>query len=127
MNYTPVSGNYPLPYTVPSSLQNQQGTTPAKRHKCQFCVFTSDKPYNVRRHIERKHGGMNIKNVQSYGLPMEIENAGVVYQQNYPLPGPAAYNQMGLPSQQQLSHQGAYLGGYDQGGYLSDVGTQKKC
>ena len=36
MNYTPVSGNYPLPYTVPSSLQNQQGTTPAKRHKCQF-------------------------------------------------------------------------------------------
>ena len=36
MNYTPVSGNYPLPYTVPSSFQNQQGTTPAKRHKCQF-------------------------------------------------------------------------------------------
>ena len=96
MNYTPVSGNYPLPYTVPSSLQNQQGTTPAKRHKCQFCVFTSDKPYNVKRHIERKHGGMNIKNVQGCGVAnmhkhvveninpqMEIGQAQVVYQQNF--------------------------------------------
>ena len=117
MNYTPVSGNYPLPYTVPSSLQNQQGTTPAKRHECQFCVFTSDKPYNVRRHIERKHGGMNITNGQGCGMPVEIENAGVVYQQNYPqlpLPAPATYNQFNIPPPQQLSYQTAYLGGYDQ-------------
>ena len=106
MNYTPVSGNYPLPYTVPSSLQNQQGTTPAKRHKCQFCVFTSDKPYNVRRHIGRKHPEMNNTNVQSYALPMEIENAGVVYQQNYQQQQPQAppsYPQ--LPLHPNLYHQ----------------------
>ena len=65
------------------SYNNQQETTPAKKHKCQFCAFTSDKPFNVRRHIGRKHPEMNNTNVQSYGLPMEIENTGVVYQQNY--------------------------------------------
>ena len=71
MNYTPVSGNYPLPYQDPS-LQNQQETTPAKKHKCQFCAFTSDKPFNVRRHIGRKHSEMNNTNVQSYASPWKL-------------------------------------------------------
>ena len=74
---------------------------------------------------------MNNNNVQKYGFSMEIENAGVVYQQNYtqlPLPAPSTYNQFNIPPPQQLSHQSAYLGGYDQhnsiDGCLSDVGTQ---
>ena len=118
------------------SYNNQQETTPAKKHKCRFCAFTSDKPFNVRRHIGRKHPEMNNTNVQSYASPMEIENAGVVYQQNYrevqpppsypqhALPGPATVNQVNISPPQQLSHQAGYLGGYDQGGYLSEVGTQ---
>ena len=114
------------------SYNNQQETTPAKKHKCQFCAFTSDKPFNVRRHIGRKHPEMNNTNVQSYASPMGIENAGVVYQQNYrevqpppsypqhALPGPATVNQVNISPPQQLSHQAGYLGGYDQGGYLSE-------
>ena len=147
------------------SYNNQQETTPAKKHKCQFHAYTSDKPFNVRRHIGRKHSEMNNTNVQSYASPMEIENAGVVYRQNYrqlqappsypqlPLHGAATVNQFNIPPPQQpvnqpvyhqpvyyqqplingsepqdhtqlVHHQGAYLGGCDQGGYLSDVGTQ---
>ena len=82
MNYTAISGNYPLPYPE-STLQNQQGTLLLKKHKCKFCNYTSDQSNNVTRHALKKHPGMNNKNVQSYGLPMGIENAGVVYQQNY--------------------------------------------
>ena len=116
MNYTPVSGNYPLPYTVPS-LQNHQGTTLMKKHKCRFCNYASERAYDVKKHESRKHGGMNITNVQGCGMPVEIENAGVVYQQNYPqlpLTSPATYNQFNIPPPQQLSYQTAYLGGYDQ-------------
>ena len=80
------------------SYNNQQETTPAKKHKCQFCAFTSDKPFNVRRHIGRKHSEMNNTNVQSYASPMEIENAGVVYQQNYrEVQPPPSYQQHALP------------------------------
>ena len=38
MNYTPVSGNYPLPYQDPS-LQNQQETTPAKNINVNFVLL----------------------------------------------------------------------------------------
>ena len=118
------------------SYNNQQETTPAKKHKCQFCAFTSNKPFNVRRHIGRKHPEMKNTNVQSYGLPMEIKNAGVVYQQNYrevqpppsyqqhALPGPATVNQFNIPPHQQPVNQPNAQSVYHQTGYLSDVGTQ---
>ena len=103
MNYTPVSGNYPLPYQDPS-LQNLQGKPLLKKYKCQFCSFTSDQSNNVTRHALKKHPEMNNKNVQSYGLPMGIENAGVVYQQNYrEVQPPPSYPQ--LPLHPNLYHQ----------------------
>ena len=64
---------------------------------------------------------MNNTNVQSYALPMEIENAGVVYQQNYqqqpqappsypqlPLHGAATVNQFNIPQPQQPVNQPVY-------------------
>ena len=74
MNYTPVSGNYPLPYQDPS-LQNLQGKPLLKKHKCRYCNYTTDRSHDIKKHIGRKHPEMNNTNVQSYGLPMEIENA----------------------------------------------------
>jgi hypothetical protein len=79
---------------------------------------------------------MNNTNVQSYASPMEIENAGVVYQQNYrevqpppsypqhALPGPATVNQFNIPPHQQPVNQPNAQSVYHQTGYLSDVGTQ---
>ena len=92
---------------------------------------------------------MNNKNVQSYGLPMKIGHAGVVYRNNIQPPGNVGMQQpVNQPvvnpvytegyyqqplingsvqrdnAAQPVYHQAAYLGGYDQGGYLSDVGTQ---
>ena len=118
------------------SYNNQQETTPAKKHKCKFCNYTSDQSNNVTRHALKKHPEMNNTNVQSYASPMGIENAGVVYQQNYrevqpppsyqqhALPGPATVNQFNIPPHQQPVNQPNAQSVYHQTGYLSDVGTQ---
>ena len=89
LNYTAVSGNYPLRYQDPA-LQNLHGKPLLKIHKCRFCDYTTVKAHYIKKHIVRKHPEIKMENVQSYGLPMEIGNAGIVYQHNYPLPGPAA-------------------------------------
>ena len=62
MNYTPVSGNYPLPYKN-LSQQHLQGKPLLKKHKCDLCNYTSDRPRNVRRHVEKLHPGMKMENV----------------------------------------------------------------
>ena len=149
MNYTPVSGNYPpLPYGV-STIQNLHGTPLLKKHKCKSCNYQSNRSHDVKRHVEKKHPEMNNTNVQSYGFPMEIGNAGVVYQNNIQPPGNVGVQQpvnqpvvnpvytKGYYQQplingsvqqdnaaQPIYHRTGYLGGYDQGGYLSDIGTQ---
>ena len=115
----------PMNYTGVS--ENLHGTPLLKKHKCKFCNYTSDQSNNVTRHALKKHSGMNNTNVQSYGLPMEIENAGVVYQQNYqaqaspsnpqlPLHGAATVNQFNIPPHQQpVYHQSVYQQtGYNQ-------------
>jgi len=92
MNHTPVSGNYPLSYGS-STIQNLHGTPLLKKHKCKLCNYQSDRPRNIRRHVEKKHPGIYNKNVHSCGLTDIYKNSGeipqmgigqaqVVYQQN---------------------------------------------
>ena len=88
-------------------------------HRCHECSYQTERMYNLKVHQKRKH-----KNVKSYGLPMEIDNAGVVNQQNYLLPGPATVNQFNIPPHQQPVNQPNAQSVYHQTGYLSDVGTQ---
>ena len=83
-----------------------------KVHRCNECSYQTERMYILKVHQKKKH-----KNVKSYGLPMEIENAGVVYQQNYrqlqappsypqlPLHGAATVNQFNIPPPQQPMNQ----------------------
>jgi hypothetical protein len=73
------NGNYAIP-NQDLSFQNHQGTTPAKRHKCQFCNYSSDRLGNVRRHVEIKHPGMNIIRKQSNSLSHNGEQRNIIYQ-----------------------------------------------
>ena len=66
IDYTPVSENYALPY-LDQSLQNQHGTSLMKKHKCRYCNYVSNRPRNIRRHVQKKHLGMNNKDVQGCG------------------------------------------------------------
>ncbi len=73
------NGNYTIP-NQDLSFQNHQGTTPAKRHKCQFCNYSSDRLGNVRRHVEIKHSGMNIVRKHSNSLSHNGEQRKIIYQ-----------------------------------------------
>ena len=111
-----------------------------KKHRCQLCNYQTDRSHDHKRHVEAKH-----KNYQQLQAPpsypqLPLHGAATVNQFNIPPPQqpmnqpvyhqPVYYQQPLIngsvqpENAQPVYHQAAYLGGYDQGGYLSDVGTQ---
>ena len=105
-------------------------------HRCNECSYQTERMYNLKVHQKRKHKHMGENGISTG----RIGHAGVVYQNNIQPSGNAGVQQpLNQPvvnpvytegyyqqpeNAQPVYHQAAYLGEYDQGGYLSDDGTQ---
>ena len=103
-------------------------------HRCHECSYQTERMYNLKVHQKRKHKHMRESGISTMG----VGHAGIVYQKgdvqqpvNQPVYHQPVYYQQPLINgsepqdhTQLVHHQTGYLGGYDQGGYLSDVGTQ---